>query len=63
MKTQAFVLRAHTISNPVDGDTNLAKNDVVELPVTQFEDFRGVGLVREATEAEIAAAKKANRAK
>lgn len=63
MKTQAFVLRAHTISNPVAGDQENAKGDVVELPVTQFEDFRSEGLVREATEAEIAAAKKANRAK
>lgn len=58
MKTHAFVLRSHTISNPVDGDLHPAKGDVLELPVTQFEDLRGVGLMREATKAEIAASKK-----
>jgi hypothetical protein len=63
MKTNAFVLRAHTISNPATGDLCLSTCDVVELPVTQFEDFRSVGLVREATEAEVAAAKKASKAK
>lgn len=59
MKTHAFVLSSHTISNPVEGDKHPAKGDVIELPVTQFEDFRSVGLVREATKAEVAASKKA----
>jgi hypothetical protein len=58
MKVQAYVLRSYTISNPADGDIELAKTDVIELPVTQFQDFKGVGLVREATDAEIAASKK-----
>ena len=62
MKTHAFVLRAHTISNPIDGDKDVAEKDVIELPATQFKDFEGVGLVREATKAEIAAAKKTSEA-
>lgn len=54
MKTHAYVLRAHT-----NGADNHAKGDVIDLPVTQFQDLKGVELVREATKAEIAAAKKA----
>jgi hypothetical protein len=59
MKTHAYALRAHTISNPSEGDRDVAEKDVFELPVTQFQDFKSVGLVREATKAEIAASKKA----
>jgi hypothetical protein len=58
MKMSAFVLRAHT-----NGDADAAVGDVVELAISQFEDFRGVGLVREATDTEIAASKKVVKAK
>ena len=62
MKVHAYALTSHRISDPTGGDREIAAKDVVELPVGQFQDFKGVGLVREATKAEIAASKKAQEA-
>ena len=56
MKIKAFVLRSHT-----NGDDDNAKGDVIDLPTSQFSDFKGVGLVREATDKEIADVKKTDK--
>jgi len=55
MKVQAYVLRTH--NNQGSDPVEVEKGSVIPLPTSQFNDLKGVGLVREATDKEIAAAK------